>query len=56
MSRRRPAWGAIAAGGVLVAAGFAIAAVEMLRLPKGSVWVVVAVALLLLVLVRRLTR
>jgi hypothetical protein len=30
--------------------------VEMLKFPKGSIWVVVAVALLLVVLIRRLGR
>jgi hypothetical protein len=56
VSRRRASWGAALAAAVLVAAGFAVAVVEMLRLPKGSVWGVVAVALILLVLIRRLGR
>jgi hypothetical protein len=56
MSRRRSHHGALLAGGVIVAAGFAVAGVEMSRLPRGSIWVVVAVALVLLLLVRRLTR
>jgi hypothetical protein len=49
-------WAAIAAGAVIIGAGFAIALVELLRLPKGSVWVVVAAAALLLVLLRLLGR
>jgi len=48
----RRQWPPIAAGGVVIAAGFAIALVELFRFPKGSVWVVVAVAALLLFLVR----
>ena len=56
MSRRRSAWGAVLAGGVMVVAGFAVAGVEMSKLPKGSIWVVVAAALVLLLAIRRLTR
>jgi hypothetical protein len=56
VSRRRSRWGTILAGGVVVAAGFGVAVVEMLKLPKGSIWIVVAAALLLLVLIRRFTR
>jgi uncharacterized membrane protein len=56
MSRRRSQWGAILAGGVVITAGFAVAGVEMLKLPKGSIWIVVAAALLLVVLIRRFTR
>jgi hypothetical protein len=56
MTRRRSSWSAALAGGVVIAAGFAIALVEMLRLPKGTVWVVVAAAVLLLVFVRRVDR
>jgi len=49
---RRARWPTIAAGGVVIAAGFAIAFVEVFRFPKGSVWIVVAVAALLLFIVR----
>ena len=56
MSRRRSQWGAILAGGVVIVAGFGIAVVEALKLPKGSIWIVVAVALLLVVSIRRATR
>lgn len=45
---RRGRWPTIAAGGVVIAAGFAIALVELLGFPKGSVWIVVGVAVLLL--------
>ena len=49
-------WPTIAAGGIVVAAGFAIALVELLRYPKGSVWVVVGVAALLLFVLRVVAR
>jgi len=50
--KRRARWPSIAAGGVVVAAGFAIGLVELLRFPKGSVWVVVGAAALLLFVLR----
>ena len=43
-------------GGVVIAAGFAIALVELLGFPKGSVWAVAASALLVVLLIRRLGR
>ena len=49
---RRARWPTIAAGGVVIAAGFVIALVEVFRFPKGSVWIVVAIAALLLFIVR----
>jgi hypothetical protein len=56
MRRGRSHWGSLAAGGVVIAAGFAVAGVELLGFPKGSVWGVAAAALLLVLLIRRLTR
>ena len=56
MSRRLSQTGLILAGGVLIAAGFAVAVVEMLRLPKGAIWIVVAAAVALLALIRAATR
>ena len=56
MSRRRSHWGTVLAAGVLIVAGFGVAVVEALRLPKGSIWLVVATALLLLFAIRRVTR
>jgi hypothetical protein len=53
---RRSHRGTILAGGVVIAAGVAVAGVEMLKLPKGSIWAVVGAALLLVLLIRRLTR
>jgi hypothetical protein len=53
---RRARWATLAAGGILIAAGFAIALVELLRFPKGSVWIVVAVAALLLFVLRAVGR
>jgi hypothetical protein len=52
----RSRWPAIAAGGIVVAAGFTIAVVELLRFPKGSVWIVVGAAALLLFLLRVIGR
>jgi hypothetical protein len=54
--RRRSQAGLILAGAVVIAAGFAIALVEVLRFPKGSVWGVVAVAVALVATIRALTR
>lgn len=54
--RGKRSWGALATGGVVVAAGFAVAAVEMLGMPKGTIWVVVAVTSVLVLVIRRLTR
>jgi UDP-N-acetylmuramyl pentapeptide phosphotransferase/UDP-N-acetylglucosamine-1-phosphate transferase len=56
MSRRRSHWGTVVAGGVVIVAGFGIAAVEALKLPRGSIWIVVAAALVLVLLIRRATR
>ncbi len=52
--RRR--WPTIAAGGVVIAAGFAIALVELFRFPKGSVWIVAGAAALLLFVLRVVAR
>ena len=48
--------GTILAASVLIAAGFAVAVVEMLRLPKGTIWIVVAVAVAALAIIRAATR
>ena len=56
MSRRRSHVGTLLAAAVIIVAGFAVAGVEMLKLPKGSIWIVAAAALLLVLLIRRLTR
>jgi hypothetical protein len=56
MARRRSHTGLVLAGLVVIAAGFAVAATEILRLPKGSIWIVVAVAAAIVGLIRALTR
>jgi hypothetical protein len=56
MSRRRSHRGSLLAGAVVIIAGFGVAVVEALRFPKGSIWLVVAVALLLVLAIRRVTR
>ena len=53
---RRGRWPTIAAGGVVIAAGFAIALVELMQFPKGSVWIVVGAAALLLFVLRVIGR
>jgi hypothetical protein len=53
--RRRSHFGLVLAGAVVIAAGFAIAIVEVLHLPKGSIWFVVAAAVVLVVLIRSIT-
>ena len=52
MRHRRSRWAPLVAGGVVIAAGFGVALVEVYRLPKGSIWLVVAAAVLLIVLIR----
>jgi hypothetical protein len=54
--RRGARWASILAGGVVVAAGFGIALVEAYRWPKGSIWLVVGGAVLLVLLIRLLGR
>jgi hypothetical protein len=54
MRRGRSRWAPLVAGGVVIAAGFGVALVEIYRLPKGSIWIVVVAAALLVLLVRRL--
>ena len=48
--------GTILAAAVLIGAGFAVAAVEILRLTKGTIWIVVAVAVAALTIIRAATR
>jgi uncharacterized membrane protein len=56
MSRRPSRWGTLLAGGVILVAGLGVAVVEALKLPKGSIWLVVAAALVLVLVIRRVTR
>lgn len=55
MARRRSHVGLALAGAVVILAGFAIAIVEALQLPKGSIWIVVAVAVVLVIVIRSIT-
>lgn len=52
MSVERSRTGTILAASVVIAAGFAVAVIEMVRLPKGTIWAVVAIAVGLLAIVR----
>jgi hypothetical protein len=54
--RRRSHTGLVLAGVIVILAGFAIALVEAYKLPKGSIWVVVAGAVILVAAIRWLTR
>ena len=56
MRGKRSCTGTILAAAVLIGAGFAVAAVEILRLPKGTIWIVVAVAVAVLTIIRAATR
>ena len=56
MRRRRSQRGLILAGVVVIVAGFAIALVEAYQLPKGSIWIVVAATIVVVALIRWLTR
>ena len=52
MSLERSRTGTILAASVVIAAGFAVAVIEMARFPKGTIWAVVAIAVGLLAIVR----
>jgi hypothetical protein len=54
--RRRSHTGLALAGAVVILAGFAIALVEALEWPKGSIWVVVGATVVLIAAIRRVTR
>jgi hypothetical protein len=54
--KRRSHLGLVLAGAVVIAAGFGIALVEAYRFPKGSIWVVVGGAVVLVALIRVLTK
>ena len=54
--RRRSNVGLVLSGVVVIAAGFAIAIVEALKLPKVSIWVVVGATIVLVAALRWFTR
>ena len=56
MPSRRSHAGLVLSGAVIIVAGFAVAFGEMLRLPKGSVWVTVAVTVAIVGAIRAFTR
>jgi hypothetical protein len=53
---RRSRLAPLLSGAVVILAGFGIGFVEALRLPKASIWIVVAAAIVLIALIRLLTR
>ena len=54
--RARSQAGLVLAGAVVIAGGVGVAVVEWLGFPKGSVWIVVALTVVLVVVIRGLTR
>ena len=56
MARRRSRFGLVLAGMVVIVAGFGVALVEVFRLPKGSIWLVVAATIVLVTAIRHFTR
>ncbi len=55
MRQRRSQTGLVLAGSVVIAAGVAVGIVELLHFPKGSVWVVVAATIALVVAIMKLS-
>ena len=56
MARRRSHLPLVLSGVIVIAAGFAVGAVELLHFPKGSIWVVVAITAAVVAGIRALTR
>ena len=56
MGTRRGPMAHLLAGAAIVAGAIGIGVVEALRLPKGSVWLVVAITLVVVVVARSLPR
>jgi hypothetical protein len=54
MRRRRGHLGHILAGAAIIAGGIGIGLVEALHLPRGSVWMVLAITISVMVLARSL--
>jgi hypothetical protein len=55
MRRRRSQIGLVLAGALVIAGGVAVGVVELLGFPKGSVWLVVAVTIGLIVAIMKLS-
>jgi hypothetical protein len=53
--RRRSDLGLLIAGAVVIVAGFAVAIVEALHFPKGSIWLVVGGTVVIVTVIRLLT-
>ena len=54
--RKRSGTASVLAGAVIILAGLGVGVVEALRLPRGTLWIVVAAAVALIALIRRLAR
>lgn len=55
MGRRRAHLGHVVAGAAIIAGGIGIGLVEALRLPPGTVWVVVGITVGIMVITRSLS-
>jgi hypothetical protein len=56
MANERARTGMLLAGGVIVAGAVGVAVVEWLRFPKGTIWLVIGGTVVLVALIRALTR
>jgi hypothetical protein len=56
LRRRRSTLASVLGGAVVMASGLAIGVVEAYHLPKGSIWGVVGVAMLLVLAIRTFAR
>ena len=54
MRRRRSQTGLVLAGAVVIAAGVTVGLVELYHFPKGSIWLVVAIATALVLAIMKL--
>jgi hypothetical protein len=55
MRQRRSQTGLVVAGGVVILAGVAVGLVELLHFPKGSVWVVAGLTILIVFAIMKLS-
>jgi hypothetical protein len=56
MANERARTGMLLAGGVIVAGAVGVAVVEWLRFPKGTIWLVIGGTVVVVALIRALTR
>jgi hypothetical protein len=56
MANERARTGMLLAGGVIVAGAVGVAVVEWLRFPKGTIWLVIGGTVVVVAIIRALTR